>query len=281
MLNNTITSTKKILFILVLTLGIALSIGHSAFAQEDTTSTGDTPAVDSSATDAAKEDGKGKQEAEDVTLLDLYKQGKWAMHPLLLLSVILVGLTIYNAIMLREKPFLHPEVVESIKEPLKSLDIERARELCEVNPSVVTNIFMAGLDHVRPDHLDPEAIEKAMEASATEEMAAPFVLVNYLNVVAGVAPMLGLLGTVSGMIKAFNKMKTQGMGKPQELAGDISEALITTATGLVVAIPALISYFYFKNKYGVLSSRVSRLLGDLYYTMMRAVHTDGSSEEQK
>ena len=72
--------------------------------------------------------------------------------------------------------------------------------------------------------------------------------VTYLNVVASVAPMIGLLGTVSGMISAFQTFGRGGMGRPELLAGDIGEALITTATGLVIGIPAMIAYFVLKNR---------------------------------
>jgi biopolymer transport protein ExbB len=72
--------------------------------------------------------------------------------------------------------------------------------------------------------------------------------VTYLNVVASVAPMIGLLGTVSGMISAFQTIGRGGMGRPELLAGDIGEALITTATGLVIGIPAMIAYFVLKNR---------------------------------
>lgn len=72
--------------------------------------------------------------------------------------------------------------------------------------------------------------------------------VNYLNVVASVAPMIGLLGTVSGMISAFQTIGRGGMGRPELLAGDIGEALITTATGLMIGIPAMIAYFVLRNR---------------------------------
>jgi biopolymer transport protein ExbB len=72
--------------------------------------------------------------------------------------------------------------------------------------------------------------------------------VTYLNVIASVAPMIGLLGTVSGMISAFQTIGRGGMGRPELLAGDIGEALITTATGLVIGIPAMIAYFILRNR---------------------------------
>ena len=73
--------------------------------------------------------------------------------------------------------------------------------------------------------------------------------------------MLGLLGTVSGMIKAFSIISQGGMGDPGKLAGSIGEALVTTATGLVIAIPAMIAYFIFKNNFIKSMSSMGRLIG--------------------
>ncbi len=73
-------------------------------------------------------------------------------------------------------------------------------------------------------------------------------LLTYLNVIAAVAPMIGLLGTVSGMIGAFQTMATSGMGRPELFAGNIGEALITTATGLVIGIPSMICFFMMRNR---------------------------------
>jgi len=93
--------------------------------------------------------------------------------------------------------------------------------------------------------------------------------IQYTNVVAAVAPMVGLLGTVSGMIGAFSTIAGGGMGKPELLAGDIGEALITTATGLVVGIPAMLAYFILKHR---LKTRMDELEDKLKTN--RAFHTE-------
>jgi biopolymer transport protein ExbB len=85
--------------------------------------------------------------------------------------------------------------------------------------------------------------------------------INFLSIIGGTAPMLGLLGTVSGMIKAFALIAQGNMGDPAKLAGAIGEALITTATGLVIAIPAMISYFLFKNNFIKTMSTMGRMVG--------------------
>ena len=96
--------------------------------------------------------------------------------------------------------------------------------------------------------------------------------INYLSIIGGTAPMLGLLGTVSGMIKAFSVMSQGGMGDPSKLAGSIGEALITTATGLVIAIPAMIFYFIFKNNFLKTMSTMSRKISSFLSLYKNQLH---------
>jgi biopolymer transport protein ExbB len=203
----------------------------------------------------------------DRSLIDMFLLGGWAMYPLALLSIAGVGLVIYNGLAIRPKQFLKPEVITQLDKAFQTVDIESAKDICAKNPSAVTSIVEAGMTRILPEEFDPVAMEKAMEEASQEELAGPFVLINYLSVVATVSPMVGLLGTVSGMVKAFNTIASEGVGNPQSLANNISEALITTATGMMVGIPAMIAYFYFKNKYGKIVSRVGRIVGDLFFTL--------------
>lgn len=205
-----------------------------------------------------------------ITLIDMIQKGGWVMYPLGFLSMAALALTFYNAVTIREKFFLKPSVIEELKPAMEALDIEQARRICTDNQSPVVNIVSAGLERIDGGELDMSAVEKAVEESSAEELADTFTLVHYLQVIASVAPMVGLLGTVLGMVKAFRSIATEGMGKPELLADNISEALITTASGLVVAIPALLAYFYFKNKYHKMLSQVSRLVGDLFHKLVHA-----------
>ena len=98
-------------------------------------------------------------------------------------------------------------------------------------------------------------------------------MINYLSIIASIAPMVGLLGTVSGMVKAFDAIATVGMGQPEVLAGNISEALITTATGMLVGIPAMFFFFYFKNQYGTLVADMTMYLDDMYGDLVHGTRT--------
>lgn len=207
----------------------------------------------------------------DVSLGQLWRQGGWAMYPLALFSVAAFGLILYNALTIREQPLLRPDVSDGLEQLLSRGDIEAAGAACESSPCLVANIMRAGLVRADKASFDAEAVEKAMEEASVEEVAGPFGVISYLSIIATLAPMVGMLGTVSGMIKAFRNIALGGMGKPELLADNISEALITTAVGLVVGIPAMFAFFFFKSRYARLTSRLARICGDLHHSLNKAL----------
>ena len=207
----------------------------------------------------------------DKSLIDMYKAGGLAMYPLTILSIAGFGLIVYNFMAIKPGPILQTGIIPQIEEALKVLDIEKAKTICNENPAPTTNIISAGLTRVDVNRYNAEQVKEAVEEASAEELADPFVLINYLSVIGSLSPMVGLLGTVSGMVKAFNVIEAEGAGSAQALAGNISEALITTASGMIVGIPAMFFFFFFKNKYGKITSRVGRIVGDLQFTINTAI----------
>ena len=210
-------------------------------------------------------------ESQEKSLIDMYKAGGWAMYPLTLLSIGGFGLIVYNFLAVRPEPILNTAATVQIDEALAAIDVEKAKTICQENPSPITNIIEAGMNRVDVNNFDPEQVKEAIEESSSEELSGPFVLINYLSVVGSLSPMVGLLGTVSGMVKAFNVIEAEGAGSAQALAGNISEALVTTATGMIVGIPAMFFFFFFKNRYGKITSRIGRVVGELQFTLNKAI----------
>ena len=185
-----------------------------------------------------------------ITLKDLVIQGGWAMWPLGIFSIILLYFIIRNTILLRENEMLRPDLSNKIEKCLSDNDIKSARVICSKNESLITSVLDAGLKRLDEENInDLSQVMDAIEDAGNEQMVIYMKPINYLSIIGSTAPMLGLLGTVSGMIKAFSIISQGGMGDPGKLAGSIGEALVTTATGLVIAIPAMIAYFIFKNNF--------------------------------
>ncbi len=200
--------------------------------------------------------------------------------PFLFMIIGGVTLIIYNGISIRKKAFVKDEVVEPIMEEVSRLNIDAAKALCEQYKLPVTAVLKAGLDRIQDDELDTESIEKGLEEAAAIELSKPFTWINLLNTIGSIAPMVGLLGTVTGMIGAFSVLTSQGMGgdASKEMAGNIGSALWTTASGLVVAIPTLIAYFIYKTNFGKIAAEVNRVAGNMVFTLVRAAR-GGFDEE--
>ncbi len=156
---------------------------------------------------------------------------------------------------------VHMEMVAPLQESIRRLDLQSAGVLCAENPSVMTNTLHAGLLRITDEGVSMEAVEKAMEEAALEEHTAGLKSINYLSVIGSISPMLGLLGTVLGMIGAFQTIALGGMGDPTAFADDIGQAMVTTAFGLLIGIPAMFFYFYIKARFVSNMSRAGRVLG--------------------
>jgi biopolymer transport protein ExbB len=203
--------------------------------------------------------------SEDKTAWNLFATGGIMMYPLALCSCAVVGLAVYQVMELRRSRMVPQHDVEALQSLMYHRDTAGAHAYCMQNPGYLTNVFSDGvlrLDTAAPDKGKASAETAISDAIDNREIRMGFWL-NLISVIAAVSPMVGLLGTVSGMIKAFQKIGMGGMGKPEQLAGNIGEALITTATGLVVGIPAMLAFFIFRGKLDSLLTRVSETLTNL------------------
>ena len=217
------------------------------------------------AQDAAPAPNQG--EPTKTTLLEMIKQGGWSMIPLGIFSVGMVTFIVQNALTLREKILLRPDLMPDFIQLMKDRKILEAHDLCKENETLFTYVFAAGLERCSTKgDIDFGKVKEAIEEASTEQVTQYMKAIDYLSIIGATAPMLGLLGTVSGMIKAFQTIGTKGMGKPEELAGNIGEALVTTATGLIIAIPCMLAYYYFRNNFIKTTATLGRNIGALLDT---------------
>lgn len=168
-----------------------------------------------------------------------------------LLSVIMLALIMMNILQVRRDVLLPPEFLEGFEQKLASKDYQGGFDLARGDDSLIARVLAAGLGKLNRGY--SEAIEGMQEELEVENMALEHRL-SYLALIGSIAPMIGLMGTVYGMIMSFEKIAQSTVSpKPSELAEGISTALFTTLEGLVVAIPAMIAY-------SILRNRVSQLI---------------------
>ena len=173
------------------------------------------------------------------------EQGGITMIPLAACSVLALWVILDRAWKLRRSRVVVPEIVHVIDDLRGPADLRRARDVCQRYPGPFSTIVQVALDN----HFESrDEIRERVEDQGRQEVAGLERGLGVLETVAGIAPLLGLLGTVLGMIEVFDIISRQGAGQAQSLSGGIAEALITTATGLFIGIPALVFYNYFAGK---------------------------------
>ncbi len=211
-----------------------------------------TPASAAAATAPAKDEGT-------KTLWGYYKLGGFFMHPILLCSIVTVYLITDLILMTLRKRLVPPDAYAKLKELVAGKKLDEAIAYCDTVKSIFTRILGAGL-RVYPR--GKTAFEETLADYDIREASSMRVRVAYLNTIATISPMLGLLGTVSGIIKAFATLGSANTGA-SELAKNISEALIATYSGLCIAIPAMVLYFYFRNLVNDRMVVVQDAIGDM------------------
>lgn len=199
----------------------------------------------------AQEEASAAAEAaiDERTLLDQFYAGGPLMWPILLCSIGTVAVAVYCFIRISKKKLLPREEVEAVGQFMEQRDAAGAYSYCHGRPSTFAQTMSAALLKVNfeRDLANKVSMEQAAAETISNEETKLMLWVNYLNVFATIAPMLGLLGTITGMIQSFD-MLAAGKSEPSDLSDGIGEAMITTAGGLFVGIPAMFFYFYFRNQ---------------------------------
>jgi biopolymer transport protein ExbB len=202
---------------------------------------------------AASEVGEEAAEASTGDSMSwewIVQSGGWLMYVLGGLSVLTVTLVIYFFVVLRNNQVtprnLHRELIQRIR----SGAIEEARKTCEYYPCPLSAVALAAIDHTRniPEE-NASLLKDVMEGEGSRQSESLQGQTQYLLDIAVVSPMIGLLGTVFGMLRAFSSVALDvAKAKPVVLAEGVSQALVTTAFGLIVGIPAMMFYAYFRRK---------------------------------
>ena len=211
-----------------------------------------------------------------MSLLKIIAQGGWLMIPILLFSIAAVVLIVNKYIDLNRFKTKSNHIMYELKALIAGGKKDEAIKLCEETKGAVPLVLKEGLQH---SYLDKDGIESYMEAAGTEQVHLMEKNMSTLATIAGVAPLTGFLGTVTGMISAFMEIERLGGNvNANVLAGGIWEALMTTATGLAVGIIAYLFYNYFTARIKHMAFAIESNSKELVDSILETRHAQQSIE---
>jgi biopolymer transport protein ExbB len=179
------------------------------------------------------------------SIFGLFEKGGVLIYPLFMLLIWGLTIIIIKTIKLRREKIINPAVIQGIEEMLLEDKIPEATAYCKQNSLPMTRIILAGILNYERSEAE---LKEILEDASRQELPGIRRHLTALGTIASASPLLGLLGTVIGMISVFATLSTEANVNPGMLAGGISEALITTACGLVIAMPTLIFHNFFRTR---------------------------------
>ncbi|MBT5891020.1 MAG: MotA/TolQ/ExbB proton channel family protein [Chromatiales bacterium] len=204
-------------------------------------------------------------------MLEIVQAGGWVMLPIIVGSILAFAIILERLWTLQEKRVLPPNLSKEVWALVKDDSLSRKQIETLNNSSPLGQILAAGLNN---RHRNREVMKESIEDTGRHVVHELNRYLNSLGTIAAISPLLGLLGTVIGMVNVFAAITTHGVGDPGVLAGGISEALITTAAGLCVAIPSLIGYRYLRGRIDALVVQMEREALTLVESLLRKQYLD-------
>ena len=183
---------------------------------------------------------------EQLTLAVMIREGGWILYVIIGLSVITFIMLIYFFFTITPAREVPPNLLKRALSQIRAGDLRGAYQMCDGRDELLANVIKSGLKMAGHDRY---VIQEAMESEGERGAAALWQRISYINNVGVIAPLLGLLGTVWGMMRAFGAIAfDDAQSRALSMAYSVSMAMITTAAGLLLAIPALLAYYYFRGR---------------------------------
>jgi biopolymer transport protein ExbB len=215
----------------------------------------------------------GIEAAHSKTLWETIKEGGWVMVPIALCSIATLYLIGDGVIRTQPEKVAPEEHEQKLKELFRNGDYIAAYTYCKENKSPLTNVLRVGIGLLGEGK---EIAEEGMMGELAKENSSMQTYISYLSVIGVCAPMIGLLGTVTGMIKAFAKLGASGIGDPSGLSAAIGEVLVATASGLIIAIPAFMAFYFLRNRAAASLHHIQDVINSLFrkmpYESLAGVH---------
>jgi biopolymer transport protein ExbB len=187
---------------------------------------------------------------------DLIDKGGLLIYPLFVLLVWGLGIIVYKSMTLTRSAVINPDAVQAVEKLVIDNKIPEATAYCKQNALPMTRVLLAGVLNYQKSEAE---LKEIMEEAGRQEIPSVRSHLTALSTIASVAPLLGLLGTVIGMISVFTTLSEEAAVNPSMLAGGISEALVTTAFGMVIAVPTLGFYNFFIARLQLLVLEMERV----------------------
>lgn len=213
---------------------------------------------------ASRADGQtppSEAAASPRTMLDTVKDGGIVGLLIILLSVVAVGFMVEHAMSIRKSTLMPEQIMNDLDQMIEHGQVEQAIQYCR-DPnhlSLASDVVLAGLERFRSSEFGFAEYKAAVEEAGEDHTGRLYRKTEVLGLIGSITPMLGLTGTVLGMIRTFNSIASaEGAARPDQLAGGISQALVTTLLGLIVAIPAMVAFSYFRNRIDSIVAEVGK-----------------------
>ena len=211
-------------------------------------------------------------------IIQIFQKGGPIMYPLLFLGILAIAFIIERLYSLSSRKTFPVRKLEEISFYIQEGRFAEAITIAKNTNSVATALVAGVLEAYIRGRKDEEKLKTVAEEIARAEIPKLEGYINAIGAIAAIAPLLGFLGTVVGMIQVFEALSVEGLSNPQVLSSGISQALITTAFGLSIAIPTLAAYWYFRSKLSFIVSQMENLATELIYQLTELSSKEG---EQK
>lgn len=199
--------------------------------------------------------------------------GGWTMIPLVILLFFVLILVVYNASTLKQDRFCPADLRDNLMQLMAECRVRSAIELASTSPSYLGRLAayaLPNMDATRPEDLGKDAIEDSIADFTANESRRIFKWINVLSLCGQISPMIGLFGTVQGMVMAFGVLGATGQADPAQLAGSISVALLTTFWGLIIAIISVPLFFVQKN---IANAHIADCVGSVEEMVNMSINT--------
>ena len=232
---------------IAVTLLLSLTMPGSLYAQDPAAVRPPTPTID---------------------IRQMFVDGGAIGYIIVALSLVMLALVFEHLLTIRRQTLMPNGLAEDIQKLISQGQVKLAEERCVASGSFLGYLLAAGIKEIE---LGYSAVEKAMEDAASQQAARLMRKIEYLSMISTVAPMLGLMGTVWGMILAFMEFERKANPQVSELAPGIYKALVTTLFGLIVAIPAIAAFGFFRNRIDELVAQTALTAEQIFADFKRSL----------